>query len=142
MLARQLRPRTGMASGFPVEPAVGPEQARGGPFGSAASLRPSVSAQELSEHERQDAAVPVVEPLIGGVDPHSRLELFVIRLHLERPGTVLERVEVEGLLAAQPERLRVLAVRKLQRQYAHPDQVRAVDSLVALRDDELDALQV
>src|SRR5215212_10870856 len=142
MLARQLRPRTGTASGFPVEPAVGPEQARGGPSGSAASLSESVPRQELSEHEQQDSPMSVVEPLIGGIDAHSGLELLVICLDLEPAGAVLESVEVERLLAGQAERLRVLTVRELQRQHAHADQVRAVDALVALGDDELDALQV
>src|SRR4051794_35348872 len=143
MLARQLRPRTGTASGFPVEPAVGPEQgARRALWVRRVAFRHSVPRQELAQHEQQDAPVSVVEPLIRGINSYTCLELFVICLDLERAGAVLERVEVERLFAGQAEGLRVLAVRKLQRQYAHADQVRAVDALVALGDDELDALQV
>src|SRR4051794_113809 len=103
--------------------------------------------QKLAQHEVEDAAVAVVEPLVGGIDPYSRLELdrialgLAVRLggDLQLAGAILQRGEVEGLLAAQPERLDRLALRELERQYAHPDQVGAVDALVALGDHEAHA---
>ncbi len=43
-------------------------------------------------------------------------------------------VDREELLAGEPERVGALPVGELQRQHAHPDQVRAVDALEALGD--------
>ena len=54
---------------------------------------------------------------------------------------LLQRREVEALLARQPERLGRLAVRELERQDAHADQVRAVDPLVRLGQHEAHAEQ-
>src|SRR5262249_11073239 len=49
--------------------------------------------------------------------------------------------DVESLGTVQPERLRARAFFELQRQHAHPDQVRAVNALEALRDDGAHAQQ-
>ena len=54
---------------------------------------------------------------------------------------LLERRQVERLLARRPSDSTCLAVRELQRQHAHPDQVRAVDALVGLGDHEAHAEQ-
>src|SRR4051812_21891496 len=102
----------------------------------------SVAVQQLTQHELEDSPMAVVQPLVRGIDAHARLEFLVARLDLERLGAVLEGVEVERLLARQTQRLGVLAVRELQRQDPHADQVGAMDALVALGDHELDALQV
>jgi hypothetical protein len=47
--------------------------------------------------------------------------------------------EGEGLLAGEAEGLGVLALRELEREDAHADEVGAVDALVGLGDDGLDA---
>src|SRR5581483_12423418 len=77
------------------------------------------------------------------VDADHRVEFDVRRsdtgLHVDRGRllTVVHRLdagELECLLTAEPERLGVLTLRVLQRQYAHPDQVRAADALIGLGD--------
>src|SRR5215208_7661170 len=89
--------------------------------------------KQVTQHEVKDAVVPVVEPLVRRVDAHARLEVLALRgRHLDRPRAFLQRSEVEGLLAREPERLRRLAVRELKRQDPHADQVGAVDSLIRL----------
>jgi len=87
----------------------------------------------------------------GVVDAHARVEAHRLppvalgaHVHLggrraaagHPPGEARYR---EHLLAGQPERLRALAVRELQRQHAHADEVGAMDALEALRDHRPDA---
>src|SRR3954462_5698894 len=100
--------------------------------------------EEGAEHVLQDAAVAVVVGLARGVDPDDRVDLLLravgrrgIDVHRARDLAVVERGDagdVERLLADQAERLGVLALRVLQREHAHPDQVRAVDALERLGD--------
>src|SRR4051794_36625231 len=95
----------------------------------------------------QDAAVLEVADLVRRVEPDPRLELDRIgpvpprgdadRL---RPA-LIEIADLDRLLAVEPERLDRLALRKLQGQDAHPDQVRAVDPLEALGDHRADTEQ-
>jgi hypothetical protein len=55
---------------------------------------------------------------------------------------VLDADDVELLAAREPQRLDVLAVRELEREDAHHQEIRAVDALERLRDHGLDAEQV
>jgi hypothetical protein len=64
------------------------------------------------------------------------------RRDLQRRGAVLERREIECVVARQPEGCGRLAVGELQRQHPHADEVGAVDTLVGLRKDEADAEQI
>src|SRR5262249_29980874 len=101
---------------------------------------------ELTQHVRQDAAVPVVLALLRRQQQHLDLEALLAG---GAPGDDLDFacravVETGGgayFVAAQAERLRVLAGAELQRQHAHADEVRAVDTLEAFGDDRLDAEQ-
>src|SRR5262249_9481470 len=92
-----------------------------------------------------------VEDLLRRVDPHRRAN----RLHAAVPclrvhgdlapaleAALEERLEpddVVDLLAGEAEGRRALAGAELERQDAHPDEVRAVDPLVALGEDGADA---
>src|SRR5215207_528391 len=109
--------------------------------------RASGARAQVPQHPVQDAAVLEVGDLVRGVDPDLRLEGDLIRavavggdldgLRL----AVLEIAHVEGLLAGQAERLDRLALRELEWQDAHPDQVGAVDPLEALGHHRADAEQ-
>ena len=63
---------------------------------------------------------------------------FAVEHGLELAGLVADG---EDLFAGEAERFGVLAGQELQGQDAHADEVRAVDALVALGDDEADAEQ-
>src|SRR5262245_27224341 len=120
---------------------------------SAASqiLRPSrgqawwLSLHQPPQHVLQDAAVAVVLGLVGRVDADLGVELDRLAVGapgadldgaagLERFAVELGDLDVEGLVAGEAEALRALALRELERQDAHADQVRAVDAREALRD--------
>src|SRR3954447_12394605 len=100
---------------------------------------------QVAQYAVQYAAVPVVGDFVRGVEAHPSLEFDGIaavtrRLHLDAPGTfgirghgLVEALDVEDLLAGEPERLGTLAVWELERQHAHADQVGPMDALVALR---------
>jgi hypothetical protein len=47
--------------------------------------------EQLPQHEVEDPAVAVVEPLVRGVDPHGGVELDVVGGHVKRARAVLER---------------------------------------------------
>src|ERR1035437_2840441 len=112
---------------------------------------------ELAEDVLEDAAVLVVENLLRGVDAQGGGELdgaagesfgedgedaavgeLGVEHGLELAGGVADR---EDLLAAEAERGGGLAGEELQGEDTHADQIRPVDALVGLRDDELDAEQ-
>ena len=78
-----------------------------------------------------------------GVEPEPRLEDLVVgaHRHLARTG-VLDALDRELLAPREPEGFGALAVRELQRQDAHHQQIRAVDPLVALGDHGAHAEQV
>src|SRR4051794_20453082 len=102
--------------------------------------------QQATEDVLHDPAVPVVVRLTGRVDSDDRVELRVPGLHLHSSGRLAgiqggHPSDRERLLTGQPEGLGVLSLGVLQREHAHADQVRAVDPLVGLRDDRLDAEQ-
>src|SRR5688572_14077511 len=95
------------------------------------------SATQAAQHEVENAAAPVVLPLVGCVDSHPSLELDPgVGGHGQRAGALLELPEVEALLTAQGERLRRLSWWELQRQDAHPHEVGAMDAFVGLGDHE------
>src|SRR5215207_7197948 len=105
---------------------------------------------QLPEHEREDAAVPVVFDLDGRVDAqrHRHLALRAVgAADAERhvlPGpdlAALEPRDVDGLRAVEPEGLGVDVVLELEGEDDHADEVRAVYALEALGDDGLDAEQ-
>ena len=54
---------------------------------------------------------------------------------------LLDALEVEGLLTAQTQRVCADPLGELQGQHTHANEVGAVDALVALGDDDLDAQQ-
>ncbi len=95
----------------------------------------------------QDAAVLVVITFFRRIDSNLRFE----RDGCARVGRggyrdglgagIRLSLNVEDLFASEAQGFGVLAVQELQRQYAHADQVRAVNSLEALRDDGFDAEQ-
>src|SRR5262249_46332753 len=98
------------------------------------------SLRELSQHVRKDPAVAVVVPLPRRVDApdgaEGLLAAVAARAHAEHlaRAQVGEALQIVELAAGQAERARVRAVGELERQDAHPDQVRAVDALEALGD--------
>src|SRR5947209_8625249 len=98
---------------------------------------PSLRAEKGAQDVLQDAAVAVVLRLAWRVDAHRRREGLVAGLDLDLAGDAVstEAGDLERLLTGQPERLAALAVGELQRQHAHPDQVRPVNPLVGLGDD-------
>src|SRR5690606_25650381 len=104
-------------------------------------------SRELTQDVMQDAPVLEVLALLGRVDANTRLELDR-RTGLGRgdDGDHLGRTAVEtddlvALLARQAERLRVLAFLEHERQHAHADEIRAMDTLEALGDHRLHAEQ-
>src|SRR5699024_8722023 len=119
--------------------------------GSGRAVLPSrrPSGGERPQHVLQDAAVAEVLRLTGGVDTDDRVELHGGAVLLGggdrdrlRDRSVVQRGDAgerEGLRAVQAQRLGVLALGELQGQHAHADEVRAVDALEALGDDDLDA---
>src|SRR5581483_3119638 len=74
----------------------------------SSSARGSATRAQLPQHEMQDPAAAVVEPLVGGVDPHRGVELHWVTV-LRRGGdpqrlrSLLQRGEVEPLAPAEPE---------------------------------------
>ena len=106
-------------------------------------------SEQFPQDRLKDPAVPVVLDLDRRVDPDRRVErdfrpVGLFRRHGQRlRGLQRFHVElnVEDFLARQTQRLPRLAVLELERQNAHPDQVAAVDALVALRDDRPHAEQ-
>src|SRR5690606_37328442 len=122
-----------------VPSSAGPYRARGPVCGLLADQAP--------QHVLQDAAVAVVVGLTRGVDAYDRVELHAGvggDLHRAGGGAVVQLGHAgdgEGLLAGQAEGVGRVALRELQRQDAHADEVRAVDALVGLGDDGLDAEQ-
>src|SRR5664279_1857315 len=97
--------------------------------------------RELPQHISQDAAVAVVIDLVRRIEPDGGRERRLLALRVRRRDReLLLRREVlrdardgESLLARQPEALCVLPGLVLEREDAHPREVRAVDALEALR---------
>src|SRR5690606_26059647 len=114
------------------------------------ALRAS-ALEQVAQDVLHDAAVAVVARLTGGVYADLAVELDDLAIGLgrgdfDRPGdaTLVElgdASEREGLRTGQAEGVGVLALGELQRDDAHADEVRAVDALVRLSDDGLDAEQ-
>src|SRR5688572_1701045 len=102
---------------------------------------------QLPEHVVQDPSVPVVAELLGCVDSGDGLEGF--RRGTRRTGPhgehgawahgLVEPLEVERLEAREPERLARFALRELERNHAHPHQVRAMNPLERLGDHRANA---
>src|SRR5215469_3614984 len=101
-----------------------------------------LAGEQLPEDVLQDAAICVIERLLGSVDAHRGLKLFrgalfVDREHFDPPRGAEVRndgrnsADLEALLAGNFERLSILSGQKLERQNAHTDKVRAVNALVA-----------
>ena len=90
--------------------------------------------------------MPVVVQLLGRVDPRPHLEPLRtaghLRDHAQRRAhgqRVTHALDVVLLEPGEPERLPRLPVGELERQHAHPHQVRAMDALERLSDDGPDA---
>ena len=108
--------------------------------------------REPAQDRRQDAALAVVVDLDRAVEAGDRpsnrrsRRRRRSRAHDRRAAArgarpAGEPVDRVRLAAGQPERRRALAGQELERQDAHPDEVGAVDPLVALGDDRPDPEQ-
>src|SRR5262245_348591 len=107
---------------------------------AASPLLNSVSRNELSEHVRQDAAVPECDQFLRGVDSHERLKfdpLIANRSHgdmAHRLQTILDADDLEQLATGKLQRGGIGAVLELQWKNPHVDQIAAVNALEALCD--------
>src|SRR6266542_1764587 len=136
-LAIPRRPRP--SCDYPRLPALARFEAAWSPrLPALAGLGPG---DQLTQHQRKNAAVVQVLDLGLVVDPRPAREIRDLAVvadglnrHLLTRLDVVEAGDREPLLALQPQPLRALARRVLQREDAHADQVRAVDPLVAFRD--------
>src|SRR3954466_6438493 len=91
--------------------------------------------EEPAHDVGQDAAVTEVLHLGRRVDPDPRRELDVARADAHRArGAAIDAPERDRRLAGEPERGGALAVRELEQQDAHADQVGPVDALEGPRD--------
>src|ERR1035437_49651 len=103
--------------------------------------------RELPQHLSQDAAVAVVVHLVRRIEPDGGRERRLLALRVRRRDRELllrrevlrDALDSESLLARQPEALCVLPGLVLEREDAHPREVRAVDALEALRNHRPDA---
>ena len=104
--------------------------------------------RETAEDGRQDAPLSVVvdvdRAIEAGNDLESALARFVIApgdddQPAARRETGCDALHRERLTTGETDRPDALAGQELERQDAHPDQVRTVDPLVALGDDGPDA---
>src|SRR5215468_5677521 len=106
-------------------------------------------SDQLTQHVRQYAAVLVVINLNRSINAQLDRNLFFgpagamndQRDILLRLDPAAESDDVEGFRAEEVERLRADAFFELQRQYAHSDQVAAVNPFEALSDDRAHAQQ-
>src|SRR5690606_24607484 len=83
-------------------------------------------AREVAQDVVQDAAVPVVLPLLRRIDADDGLELGDLafragRRDLDRPRLAFQVADREGFPAGQAQALGAVALLELQRQHAHPD---------------------
>ena len=104
----------------------------------------SEAPQQLPQHVLEDAAVVEVPLLLRRVDPHRGLELRVVGLDRDLRGISSPSARpaiVKRSWPVSPSDSALSPVGELERQHAHPDQVRAVDPLVALGDHRADAEQ-
>jgi len=105
------------------------------------------ASDELPQHVRQNPAVLVVAQLLGRIDARQHLEGLrcavrtACRHAQRRPRTegIVQTRNVEPLEAGEAERVARLAVRELERQHAHADEVRPVNALERLGDRRADA---
>src|SRR5680860_1748030 len=106
--------------------------------GRSSTLRraPVSALEHLAQHVRQDPAMPVVGRLRRGVDPHPGGQVPYLAVGLDPDGDlagqllgVLEPGDGVGLLTGQAQLFGGLTGLKLQGEYAHADQVGAVDPL-------------
>ena len=117
---------------------VGPPLS-GAAFGRWSSPQRLRRGREAAERVGQDAAGEEHLALERRVDPARSFELVpsaVTRTSTRQRAVLGERLRAptiaEDLVAGEPERRDRLAVRELERQHAHPDEVRPVDALEAL----------
>ena len=102
-----------------------------------------LSAQQLAEHELQNAAIGVVLRLLGSIDTHQTVEfgrLAVVggaNCHLSAGSEFIDQLtnadNFEHLIAGQAMRLCVFSGEELQGKNSHANQIRAMDALVAFR---------
>src|SRR6056297_1737574 len=87
----------------------------------------------------QNAAILEIGELVRGIDTDTRFEarvtaLGMLRHHLDRLLPGADRPDTEVLIALETEAVTTVVGGKLQRQYAHTNQVGAVNALVTARD--------
>src|SRR5438552_1173863 len=96
----------------------------------------------LAQYERQDAAVLVIVHLDRRVDAQQQRDFLYAavgspdheRRFLLRPHARFDAGDVDDLVPLDSERLHRIAARELEGEHAHPDEVRAMDTLEALHD--------
>lgn len=110
------------------------------------SLSVGLALDELSEDVLEDTTVLVVGDLNICVESGLDLEgLAGVSRYIENfvdLEVAFLQVDVEGFSTSQSKRVSVLAAQEFSRENTHTDQVRSVDSLVALSNDGLDSLEV
>src|SRR6187431_302358 len=82
------------------------DRGRMGPSGPDFALRLAFPVEQLAEHEVEDPAVAVVEPLLRSVDPDAAFELdWIARVgrscHLQGARAILQRGEIKALTPRQ-----------------------------------------
>src|SRR5437868_10422511 len=100
--------------------------------------------KKLPQYELQDPAVTIVLRLLGSIDTNQSLEpdYFSVQRgthgYLPTGGELLycvaDLTDFDHLVSAEPERLGRVTGQELQRQDPHAHEVRAMDTLVTLRD--------
>src|SRR5689334_15159331 len=96
-------------------------------------------AEQLAEHELQNSTVPVIIDLdrrIDSQDYRDRFGFVVFPVNFEFQflpwlNRIRQTSDRKFLRTIESECLRACSFLKLQRQHAHPDQIRPVDSLKA-----------
>lgn len=101
---------------------------------------------KLSEDVLEDTTILEVSDFNVGVESNLDLEwLASVRANGEdfvNLKVATSKVNVEGFSTIQTQRVSVLSIHEFSGEDTHTDQVRSVDSLVALSNDGLDTLEV
>src|SRR5215211_4692932 len=98
--------------------------------------------EQRAQHVLHDAAVAVVLGFPWSIDTDDRVKGLLGRGHRHRPRggarvQLFNAGDHKRLFARQAQGFGVLPFRELERQHAHPDQVRAVNPLIRFRDHRL-----
>src|SRR3712207_4557553 len=114
-------------------------------MGDRSLLRGGVLSCELTQDVVQDATVAEVLDLVERIDPAHERHFFdgavrgrdLSRQLLTRLQVARQPADRDGLVALQPKARPRRVALEHERRHAHADEVRAVDALKALRDNEI-----